>query len=144
MTCTVPFVPGAFNVCLCLTLLGLCLLNVVLNCAQHFFIFIYSWYMGGDQRCTSPLLMAGHRQVISRNSKGSQHILIYNFIITTFDCQGTGISAGHFLWKVLVWHRHWRRLSISRTLIHFQFPFVSLPFACVSLITYFVIVGSIN
>src|SRR6218665_2687796 len=36
----------------------------------------------------SPLLMAGHRQVISGISKGSQNILIYNFIITTFGCQG--------------------------------------------------------
>jgi len=36
----------------------------------------------------SPLLMTGHRQVISYISKGSQNILIYNFIITSFDCQG--------------------------------------------------------
>src|SRR6218665_3902842 len=48
-----------------------------------------------------PLLMAGHRQVISRISKGNQNILIlYNSIITTFDCQGGsqggGISAGVF------------------------------------------------
>ena len=44
--------------------------------------------------------MAGPRQVISRISKGSQNILIYNFIITTFDCQGRsqggGISARAF------------------------------------------------
>src|SRR6218665_1482745 len=37
--------------------------------------------------CASPLLIEGHRQVISGISKGSQNILIYNFIITTFDCQ---------------------------------------------------------
>src|SRR6218665_2074360 len=37
--------------------------------------------------------MAGCRQVISRISKSNQNILIYNFIITTFDCQGEGISA---------------------------------------------------
>jgi len=47
-----------------------------------------------------PLFMAGHRQVISRINKGSQNILIYNFIITTFDChgrsQGGGISARAF------------------------------------------------
>jgi len=41
----------------------------------------------------SPLLMAGHRQVISRISRGSQNILIYNFIITTFGSQSGGISA---------------------------------------------------
>jgi len=40
--------------------------------------------------------MAGHKQVISRISKGNQNILIYNFIITTFDCQGEGISARAF------------------------------------------------
>jgi len=44
--------------------------------------------------------MAGHRQVISRINKGSQNIFIYNFIITTFDCQGNsqgkGISARPF------------------------------------------------
>src|SRR6218665_799766 len=44
----------------------------------------------------SPLLMAGHRQVISGISKGSQNILIYNFSITTFDCQGRSISAKAF------------------------------------------------
>ena len=37
-------------------------------------------------------------------------ILIYNFIITTFDCQGDNqggvISAGHLPWHALVWcHR---------------------------------------
>jgi len=51
-------------------------------------------------RRQSPLRMAGHRQVISRISKGSQNILIYNCIITTFDCQGDsqggGISASAF------------------------------------------------
>ena len=41
----------------------------------------------------SPLLAARHRQVISRISKGSQNILKYNFIITTFDCQGEGMYA---------------------------------------------------
>src|SRR6218665_1238204 len=48
----------------------------------------------------SLLFVAGHRQVISRIGKGSQNILIYNFIITTFDCQGDsqgrGISARAF------------------------------------------------
>ena len=44
----------------------------------------------------SPLLMAGHRQVISRIGKGSQNILINIFTITTFDCQGRGISARAF------------------------------------------------
>ena len=41
------------------------------------------------------LFVAGHRQVISRISKGSQNILtcMYNFIITPFDCQGRGIFA---------------------------------------------------
>ena len=43
----------------------------------------------------SPLLMAGHRQVISRISKGSQNILVYDFIINTFDCQGN--SQGEFV-----------------------------------------------
>jgi len=42
----------------------------------------------------SPLLMAGHRQVINRISKGSQDILIYNFILTTFDCQGGSLQGG--------------------------------------------------
>ena len=37
--------------------------------------------------------MAGHRQVIIRISKGSQKVLIYNFVITTFYCQGGGISG---------------------------------------------------
>jgi len=48
------------------------------------------------------MLLAGHTQVISRISKGSQNILIYmyKFIITTFDhqgdSQGGGISAREF------------------------------------------------
>ena len=42
-------------------------------------------------------LMAGHRQVISRISKGSQNILIYNSIIATFDRQGGSISARAFV-----------------------------------------------
>src|SRR6218665_2570815 len=42
----------------------------------------------------SPLLKAGHRQVISRTSKGSQNIFIYNFIITTFDFQGHSQCRG--------------------------------------------------
>jgi len=41
----------------------------------------------------SPMLIAGHRQVITRISKGSQNILIYNFIITTFDYQGGGMDV---------------------------------------------------
>ena len=55
---------------------------------------------GENSGGASTLLKAGHRQVISRISKGSQNILIYNFIITTFDCQGgsqgRGISARAF------------------------------------------------
>src|SRR6218665_1186223 len=35
------------------------------------------------------LLMAGHKQAISRISKDSQNIFIYDFIITTFNCQGS-------------------------------------------------------
>src|SRR6218665_123909 len=42
------------------------------------------------------LLMAGLRQIISSISDGSQYIFTYNFIITTFDCQGGGISARAF------------------------------------------------
>ena len=41
--------------------------------------------------------------VISRISKVSENISIYNFIITTFDCQGGGISARAY---ALVWRRH--------------------------------------
>ena len=67
--------------------------------------------LGGRERTTdpitplfgpgaSPLLMAGHRQVISGIRKGSQNILIYAFIIITLDCQGgsqgRGISARAF------------------------------------------------
>ena len=48
----------------------------------------------------SPLFMTGHRQIINCISKDSQNIFIYNFIITTFDCQGGshggGISARAF------------------------------------------------
>src|SRR6218665_2005196 len=44
----------------------------------------------------SPLLMTGHRQVIGRISKGSQNILIYTFIISTFDCHGGFVSARAF------------------------------------------------
>jgi len=40
--------------------------------------------------------MAGHRQDISRISKGSQNILIYNLFITTFDFQGVVISGRAF------------------------------------------------
>jgi len=44
--------------------------------------------------------VVGHTQVNSRISKGIQNILIYNFIITTFYCQGNsqdgGISAKAF------------------------------------------------
>ena len=54
-------------------------------------------YQGTDSGGTSPLLMAGRRQVINRISKDSQNILIFNFIITTFDSQGRGISARAFL-----------------------------------------------
>src|SRR6218665_3916705 len=60
--------------------------------------------------------MAGHRQAISRMSFFIQPIFrpIYNFIITTFHCQGgsqgEGISArafGDLPWHVLVRRRHW-------------------------------------
>src|SRR6218665_1047114 len=61
--------------------------------------------LGGRERTTdpitplfgpgaSPLLMAGHRQVISGISKGSQNILTYDFISITFDCQGGSKSRG--------------------------------------------------
>ena len=56
------------------------------------------WHLisGGANR----LLMAGRRQVISRISKCSQNILIFNFNIITFDCQcgsqGGGISTRAF------------------------------------------------
>src|SRR6218665_733060 len=46
-----------------------------------------------DAKTVSPH-MAGHRQVISRISKGSKNILIYNFIITTFDCKGGSQGGG--------------------------------------------------
>src|SRR6218665_3674228 len=56
--------------------------------------------LGKSSGDASPLLMARHKQVNSRIRKGSQNILIYNFIITTFDCQGGsqdgGISARAF------------------------------------------------
>jgi len=42
----------------------------------------------------SLLLMAGHRQVISRISKDSQNIFTYDFIIITFDCQGGSQGEG--------------------------------------------------
>src|SRR6218665_3579043 len=58
----------------------------------------------------SPLLMTGHRQSISRFSKGDQNILIYNFIIITFDCQGSGqgrgISAKAFALACQEWRHH--------------------------------------
>src|SRR6218665_2250245 len=38
--------------------------------------------------------MTGYRQVISHISKDSQNILIYNFIITSSDCQGGGQDEG--------------------------------------------------
>ena len=51
-------------------------------------------YSGG----ASSLLVAGHRQVINHQqlniSKDSQIILIYNFIIPTFDCQGGSQGGG--------------------------------------------------
>src|SRR6218665_3745061 len=56
----------------------------------------------------SPLLMARHRQVINRISKGNQNML---FIITTFDCQcgsqGGCISVRAFALARLVWRHHW-------------------------------------
>ena len=56
----------------------------------------------------SPVLMAGHRQVISRISKGSLNIFIYNFIITTFDCgsHAGGISARAFALARPLWRHH--------------------------------------
>ena len=55
----------------------------------------------------SLLLVAGHRQVISRTSKGSQNILIDNFIITGVYSQdgshGGGIYSRAF---ALVWRSH--------------------------------------
>jgi len=58
-------------------------------------------YWGGTlpglpPKSTPMLLMAGHIQIISRVSKGSQNIFIYNFTSTTSDCQGGGISASAF------------------------------------------------
>lgn len=41
----------------------------------------------------SALLMAGPTQVISSINKNSKNLLIYNFLITSFDCQGGGIAA---------------------------------------------------
>src|SRR6218665_1180211 len=47
-----------------------------------------SWLCGGTHSGgASPLLMAGRRQVISCISKGRKNILIYNFIISAFDCR---------------------------------------------------------
>ena len=44
--------------------------------------------------------MTGHTKDVSYFSKGNQNILIYNFIVTNFDCQGGsqggGISARAF------------------------------------------------
>src|SRR6218665_1180114 len=55
--------------------------------------------LGGSDGA-SLLLMARHRQVNSRISKSNQSILMFNFIITTFNCQGDsqggGISARAF------------------------------------------------
>ena len=59
-----------------------------------------SLYIGGAR----PLRMAGHRQVISRIGRGSQNILIYNFIIATVGFQGS--SPGEMLWHALVWRSH--------------------------------------
>ena len=59
------------------------------------------WKSSTSSGGASPLLVAGHRQVISHISKGIKNIVIYNFIIT-FDCQGGGISATF----ALVWCRH--------------------------------------
>src|SRR6218665_873647 len=42
------------------------------------------------------LLLAGHRQVISFITKGSQNILMHNFVNPTFDCQGGSISVRAF------------------------------------------------
>src|SRR6218665_988225 len=57
-------------------------LHSTINTEAHLSRIIYTLASGG----ASPLFMAGHRQFII--GKGSQNILIYNFIITTFDCQG--------------------------------------------------------
>jgi len=40
--------------------------------------------------------MEGHKQVISRISKGNQNMLTSNFTIINFDSQGRGISARAF------------------------------------------------
>src|SRR6218665_657896 len=62
----------------------------------------------------SPLLMAEHRQVISRISKGSQNILIYNFVITNLPLLSAKAAARvevflpeHLPWHALVRRRHW-------------------------------------
>jgi len=56
----------------------------------------------------SPLLVAGHRQVISRIRMDSQNILVYNFIVTT---KAEVFLPGHLLWHVLVWRRHCETLA---------------------------------
>jgi len=79
----------------------------------------------------SPLLMAGYRPVISPISKSSQHILIYNCNITTFDCQDNSYRADVFLPGYLPWHALvWRRLcswSASIPLSQWCILHISLP-----------------
>ena len=49
--------------------------------------------------------MAGHRQVISRISKGSQNIFIYNFILPLLTARAAA-RAEAFLPENLPWRRH--------------------------------------
>jgi len=62
-------------------------------------LYWYETVSGG----ANSLPMAERRQVISRISKGSQKILIFNFIIITFDCQD-GSQGGVFMTGHLPWH----------------------------------------
>ena len=71
-------------------------LHLVTDYPNLRFKFLYDLACVINSGSACPLLMARHRQVVSRISKGSQNILIYNFIITTFDCQDGGISARAF------------------------------------------------
>jgi len=52
---------------------------------------------------------------LNRINKGSQNILIYNFIITIFDCHDSSQSRGHLLWYALVWRRHCQHVNESDT-----------------------------
>jgi len=61
----------------------------------------------------SPLLIAGHRQVISRISKGNQNPWYIILLLPLLTARAKIFLPGHMPWHALVWRHYWWFLVAS-------------------------------